>query len=65
MIGYPGAQRAYNPIEFQTEGTSRQPQSIADMMPFQPGVSTDPNVILPVSGSGDLNTQHPGDHDGE
>jgi gluconate 2-dehydrogenase gamma chain len=51
LVGYPGAQRAYNPSEFQVEGTNRQPQSIHQMMPFQPGMATNPGVILPVSGS--------------
>lgn len=53
LVGYPGAQRAYMPIEFQTEGTDRQPQSMADMHHFNPGENRrdHDNVILPVSGS--------------
>jgi len=62
LLGYPGAQRAYMPFEFQTEGTDRQPQSMADMPHFNPGENRrgNDNVILPVSGSGE---EH--DHDSE
>lgn len=62
LIGFPGAQRAYMPSEFQTEGTDRQPQSMADLHRFNPGENREgnDNVILPVSGSGD---EH--DHDQE
>ncbi len=53
LIGFPGAQRAYMPIEFQTEGTDRQPQSMDQLHPFNPGQAPEgnDNVILPVSGS--------------
>lgn len=62
LIGYPGAQRAYMPIEFQTEGTDRQPQSMAEMHHFNPGENRrdHDNVILPVSGS-----EEDHDHDPE
>jgi len=55
LVGYLGAQRAYQPAEFAREGTSRQPQSIADMAAFHAGEPEDDtdNVILPVSGSGE------------
>ena len=51
LIGYPGAQRAYEPWEFQQEGTDRQPQSIMQMNMFAPGQPANPHVVLPVSGS--------------
>ena len=51
LIGYPGAQRAYEPWEFQQEGTARQPQSIMQMNMFAPGQPVNPHVVLPVSGS--------------
>ena len=51
LIGHPGAQRAYNPADIRNPNFYRAPQSIADMMRFMPGMKTDPDVILPVSGS--------------
>ncbi len=53
LIGFPGAQRAYMPIEFQTEGTDREPQSMDQLHPFNPGQAggNEDDVILPVSGS--------------
>jgi hypothetical protein len=51
LVGYPGAQRAYEPREFQSEGTDRQPQSLMQMHRFNPGQPANPDVILPVSGS--------------
>lgn len=51
LIGYPGAQRAYDTSEFQREGTDRQPQSIIMMHPFNHGQRVNDQVILPVSGS--------------
>lgn len=53
LIGYPGAQRAYEPWEFQQEGTARQPQSIMQMNVLAPGQPANPHVVLPVSGSDD------------
>jgi len=47
-INYPGAQRAYTPIEMK-QGTDRAPQSIADMPPMQPGYP-DGSAILPITG---------------
>ena len=54
LIGYPGAQRAYTPVDIQDEGyfTKREPQSLAMLHPFNPGEPSHPNAILPVSGSG-------------
>ncbi len=51
MIGYPGAQRAYTPVDLNTEGNIRPPQSIAQMHMFNPGQNANPNVIVPPSGS--------------
>ncbi|MEX2536406.1 MAG: gluconate 2-dehydrogenase subunit 3 family protein [Trueperaceae bacterium] len=51
MLGYPGAQRAYTPPELRTEGTTREPQSIAQLPHFHPGQPANDHVILPVSGS--------------
>lgn len=50
LIGYPGAQRAYLPSELQT-GTTRAPQSLAQMAHFHAGVPTTGAAILPVSGT--------------
>lgn len=54
LIGYPGAQRAYTPLDMQDESffSRREPQSMADLHPFNPGEPSHPNAILPVSGSG-------------
>lgn len=53
LIGYPGAQRAYTPIEIQVEGSglTREIWGLADMPHFNPGQPVGPNVVLPVSGS--------------
>ncbi|HEX7005438.1 MAG TPA: gluconate 2-dehydrogenase subunit 3 family protein [Trueperaceae bacterium] len=51
LLGYPGAQRAYTPVEFQTEGTVKEPQSIAELPHFHPGQPVNEYVILPVTGS--------------
>ena len=52
LVGFPGAQRAYQTWEFQQEGTDRKPQSILDMPMFNAGqpMSND-NAIYPVSGT--------------
>lgn len=53
LIGYPGAQRAYTPADMHAEGQTREPQSLAQLHHFKPGKPADePNVVLPVSGSG-------------
>lgn len=51
LIGYPGAQRAYTPVDLHTEGNVRPPQSIAQMHMFHPGQNANPNVVVPPSGS--------------
>jgi gluconate 2-dehydrogenase gamma chain len=51
LLGYPGAQRAYTPVELRTEGTDRRPQSIAELPHFNAGQPANDQVILPVSGS--------------
>jgi hypothetical protein len=52
LIGYPGAQRAYTPADVRTEGTSLEPQSLAQLHAFNPGQPVEqPNVVLPVRGS--------------
>lgn len=64
LIGYPGAQRAYTPIDMKDETyfTKREPQSIAMLHPFNPGEDAHPNVILPVSGSGTPGIEPPNIH---
>lgn len=63
LAGYPGAQRAYMPYEFQSEGTDRKPQSMAQLHPLNPGEAPEghDNVILPVSGSDDEKHNHDDD----
>lgn len=51
LVGYPGAQRAYTPLELRREGHNREPQSMAELEHFHPGRADHSNVILPVSGS--------------
>lgn len=58
LVGYPGAQRAYQPYEFQQEGTWHEPQSIAHMHWFNPGHEANEHVLMPVIGSDE-------DHDRE
>lgn len=64
LIGYPGAQRAYTPVDMQDEAyfTKREPQSIAMLHPFNPGESGHPNIILPVTGSGTPGVEPPNIH---
>lgn len=64
LIGYPGAQRAYTPLDMKDEEyfTKREPQSIAMLHPFNPGETGHPNVILPVSGSGTPGVEPPNIH---
>lgn len=59
LVGFPGAQRAYTPREYQTEGTNRQPQSMAQMSAFNPGQHANDSVILPVSGRDQQNGNGP------
>ncbi len=51
LVGYPGAQRGYTPRDMRTEGTRLDPQSLAQLHPFNPGQPARPEVVLPVSGS--------------
>jgi gluconate 2-dehydrogenase gamma chain len=52
LIGYPGAQRAYTPVEIMRENNPpRPPQSLAEMHAFSPGEYAGNHVVLPVSGS--------------
>ncbi|MEX1022000.1 MAG: gluconate 2-dehydrogenase subunit 3 family protein [Dehalococcoidia bacterium] len=48
LIGYPGPQRGYTPVDLMSEDPPRQPQALADLHPFDPGVRTG-DVVLPVS----------------
>jgi gluconate 2-dehydrogenase gamma chain len=59
LIGHPGAQRAYTPAQFQTEGEGkrRTPQAFAALHAFNPGQPSSDQVVLPV-GSGDMQHQH-------
>lgn len=51
QIGYPGAQRAYTPVDMNTEGPVRPPQSIAMLHKFHAGMNANHDVIVPPSGS--------------
>jgi gluconate 2-dehydrogenase gamma chain len=51
QIGYPGAQRAYTPVDMDTEGPVRPPQSLAMLHRFHSGMGANPGVIIPPSGS--------------
>jgi gluconate 2-dehydrogenase gamma chain len=64
LIGYPGAQRAYTPLDMQDEGyfTKREPQSIERLHPCSPGKPGHPNVSLPVTGSGTPGAEPPDIH---
>lgn len=64
LIGYPGAQRAYTPINIKNEEyfLEHEPQSIAQLHPFNPGEAAHPNVILPVTGSGTPGVEPPNIH---
>lgn len=51
LVGYPGSQRGYTAREMKTEGHQREPQSLLSLHHYRPGVTTDPNVVLPIQGS--------------
>jgi gluconate 2-dehydrogenase gamma chain len=53
LVGYPGAQRAYTEADMKDPFLFRRrpPQSLANMMPFNPGENANSSVILPVDGS--------------
>lgn len=63
LIGFPGAQRSYSPMELQTEGTTREPQSMHELPEFNPG-HTEDGPILPVRGS-EVDGPEPEDDDDE
>jgi gluconate 2-dehydrogenase gamma chain len=51
LIGYPGAQRAYTPTDMRTEGSDRDPISLADLPVFHAGRPDEhPQVVQPVRG---------------
>ncbi|GGO26537.1 gluconate 2-dehydrogenase subunit 3 family protein [Deinococcus humi] len=52
LIGHPGAQRAYTPAQFQTEGEGlrRKPQAFVALHTFNPGQRSSDEVVLPVTG---------------
>lgn len=58
LIGFPGAQRSYSPLELQTEGTDREPQTMHELPEFNPG-HTEDGPMLPVRGT------DPNDSDGQ
>jgi gluconate 2-dehydrogenase gamma chain len=62
LIGFPGAQRAYTPPEIQIEGIGlrREPWSMAQLPPFNPGQPVGPTSIRPVTGT----DEHDHDHEG-
>ncbi len=53
LVGYPGAMRAYTPLDLRTEGNQRGYQDLAQLHPVNPGQKTSPNAIVPVSGAGE------------
>lgn len=66
LVGYPGAQRAYTPLDMRDENFHRQhrPQSLAELHPFNPGeITVHPNEVLPVSGSGTPGVPTPDVHE--
>lgn len=50
LVGFPGSQRAYDPIELQTEQEPREPMTMHELPEFNPG-RTEDGPILPVRGS--------------
>lgn len=50
LVGFPGAQRSYSPVEMQTEGSSREPQPMHGLPVFNPG-HTEDGPVMPVRGS--------------
>lgn len=49
LVGWPGAQRAYTPIELRTERAPREPQSLAQLHRFNPGHDDTGHADLPVA----------------
>lgn len=50
LVGFPGAQRSYSPLEMQTEGSDREPQPMHGLPEFNPG-HTEDGPVMPVRGS--------------
>jgi gluconate 2-dehydrogenase gamma chain len=62
LIGYPGAQRAYTPVDLHDEQHIRPPQDMLMLHPFHPGQPANSDVIVPPSGSDNsmpIGTQQP------
>jgi gluconate 2-dehydrogenase gamma chain len=57
LVGFPGALRGYSPWELKTEGTTRQPMSMADLHHFHAGKPED-GPVLPVRGSEEYEGGH-------
>lgn len=51
LLKYPGAQRAYTPVDMHDEQQIRPPQSLAMLMNFHAGMPSNPDVIVPPAGS--------------
>jgi gluconate 2-dehydrogenase gamma chain len=51
LIGYPGAQRAYTPVDLHDEKHLRPPQNLLMLHDFHPGQPANSDVIVPPSGS--------------
>ena len=54
LIQYPGAQRAYTPVDMHDETQIRPPQSLAMLMPFHPGEAANPDVVVPPASPGGI-----------
>ncbi len=52
LIGFPGAQGGYTPLEMHTDGTKRQPQGLAQIPAGGHAHPGSPGAVYPVSGSG-------------
>ena len=59
LIGYPGAQRGYTPIDMQSGDAPRPPQSLAQLHAFNAGVDVNCDIVQPVSDSDPENQQIP------
>ncbi len=51
LVGYPGAQRAYTPVDLRTEGTPLPVQGLAQLPHFHAGLATSNTPVYPVSGT--------------
>lgn len=52
LVGFPGAQGGYTPLEMHTDGTKRQPQGLAQVPPGGHAHPGSTGAVYPVSGSG-------------